>query len=113
MSNDARYPIAIQIRLALRAGWTPKEVEEIRRDIFDNDQKLAWLLRLVREAAEETGRVSDGTWNSAAEAGWTTSQLAEAFANVAFATMVDAFARFAEPEFDVPEQASAENVRTE
>jgi hypothetical protein len=112
VSNDARYPIAIQIRLALRAGWTPKEVEKIRSDVFDSDRKLTSLLRLVRQAAAETGRVGDDTWNAAAEAGWTTMQLAEAFANVAFATMVDAFARFAEPLFDVPEQPSAENVRT-
>jgi alkylhydroperoxidase/carboxymuconolactone decarboxylase family protein YurZ len=113
VANDARYPIAIQIRLALRAGWTPKEVDEIRRDAFDADAKLASLLHVAREAAEETGHVSDETWNAATEAGWTTAQLSEAYANVAFATVVDAFARFAEPEFDVPEDRSGEHVAAE
>jgi alkylhydroperoxidase/carboxymuconolactone decarboxylase family protein YurZ len=110
VANDARYPIAIQIRLALRAGWTPAEVEDIRRDDFDSDPRLATLLRFVRQAATDTGRVGDEMWSAAKEAGWTSAQLAEAYANVAFATMVDAFARFAEPEFDVPEDRSGENA---
>ena len=107
LANDARYPLAIQRRLALRAGWTSTEVEAMCADVFDSDPKLTSLLRLAHQAATEMGRIDDATWNSAAATGWTSAQLAETFANVAFATMVDAFARFAEPAFDIPDKIAS------
>jgi alkylhydroperoxidase/carboxymuconolactone decarboxylase family protein YurZ len=104
VANSARYPIAIQVRLALRAGWTSAEIDAMCADAYRSDSKLAALLQVVRQTVSHIGRVDDAIWNSAVAAGWATEELCEAFANVALATMVDAFARFAEPELDVPER---------
>jgi alkylhydroperoxidase family enzyme len=102
-SNGSDYHIAIQVLLARRAGWAPTQISAMRDDTFDSDPRLVRLFDVVRQATHNIGRVDETTWNAAVAAGWTDTQLAEAFANITLSTMVDAFARFAETPFDVPD----------
>jgi alkylhydroperoxidase/carboxymuconolactone decarboxylase family protein YurZ len=102
-SNGSDYHIAIQVLLARRAGWTPTEISAMRDDTFDSDPRLARLFDVVRQATHNVGRVDEATWNAAVAAGWTDTQLAESFASITLATIVDAFARFAETPIDMPD----------
>ena len=96
---DAQYAPAINGRIAARAGWTPVEIDALRRG-ESSDARLDALLGLAREAAAKVGRVTDATWAAAVDAGWTERELAEAFVMVALVTFVDGFASFARVDLD-------------
>jgi catechol 2,3-dioxygenase-like lactoylglutathione lyase family enzyme len=55
---------------------------------------------VARQGARNRGHVDEATWQTARAAGWTTAELAEAFAFVGLAQYVDAFVAFARTEPD-------------
>jgi hypothetical protein len=63
---------------------------------------LAALLAVVREAAGNVGDVSDVTWKTALEAGWSDRQLTEAFAYLAVNLFTNYFNHYARTDLDVP-----------
>ena len=66
------------------------------------EDKLDALTGLVREAAANSGRVSDTTWHEAVGHGWGDKQLAEAFAYLGLTVFTSYFLNYAATELDVP-----------
>jgi len=101
-ADASRYAIAIISMLAARSGWRPDQVEALLAGQDVGDQKLDALTRVVREAAANSGRVSDTTWEAAAGHGWDDEQLAEAFAYLGLTVFTSYFLNYAATELDVP-----------
>jgi len=57
---------------------------------------------VVREAAANSGHVSDATWAAAAGRGWNDEQLAEAFAYLGLTVFTAYFLNYAATELDLP-----------
>ncbi len=100
--NGCDYCQAAHTRSGRRAGFSTEETIAIRADRITFDDRLAALTALVREAARNTGSVSADTWNGAHDAGWTSEELAEAFAHLMANLFTNYFNHFAETELDVP-----------
>jgi alkylhydroperoxidase family enzyme len=96
------YSQAISAMLFKRSGATDEEVTATVSGAFVADEKLGALLAVTREAAAHAGRVADTTWSDALEAGWTDTQLTEAFVCIALTAFVGSFVRYAGTELDVP-----------
>jgi hypothetical protein len=96
------YSVAINAILMRRAGWTDKDVIAVRSGRFAAHPTLASLLAVVREAAVHDGTVDDAVWAEAIAAGWTVSQLVEAFVCIGLTLFVDHFVAFAQTTVDVP-----------
>jgi alkylhydroperoxidase family enzyme len=95
------YSQAIATQLALGAGMGAQETVAVRAGHVD-DARTAALLAVIREAAGNTGVVSNATWDAATAAGWSDEQLIEAFVYLALTVFVDYFTNFARTELDVP-----------
>jgi hypothetical protein len=95
------YLVAITSRLAQMAGWADGEVAALRAGNIVGDNKIDTLTRLIREAAVDSGNVTDTTWNDAQSAGWTDEQLAEAFAYLGLTVFTAYFLNYARTEVDV------------
>ena len=85
------------------AGLSVDQTLAIRGNTIDFDHKLAAIAAVVREAAANTGTVSEVTWKKALEAGWTEQELAEAFAHLAANLFTNYFNHYAETDLDLPE----------
>ena len=70
------YMILIASRLARMNGWTEEQVTALRTGTSTNDAKIDGLAGLVREAAANSGNVTDATWKATQQAGWSNEQLA-------------------------------------
>ena len=97
----SEYVVAITSRLAHMTGWTDSEVAALRAGEAVGDDKIDTLTRLVREAAADSGNVTDATWNAARGAGCTDEQLAEAFAYLGLTVFTAYFLNYARTEIDV------------
>lgn len=100
------YSQRINSRTAQQAGWTSEETLAIRAGTA-LEPRLDALLAVVQEATVDVGRVQDTTWASAKAAGWSDTELVEAFTLVVLVIFVDYFAHFVELELDVPPLAAA------
>jgi hypothetical protein len=100
VGND--YVIAITGRLASLAGWTDEQVAALRAGTATGDANVDAIAELVREAAANSGMVSDTTWGKAVEAGWTDEQLTEAFAYLGLTVFTAYFLNYAQTDLDVP-----------
>jgi len=76
------YMIRIASRLADMNGWVEEQVAALRKGIPTSDVRIDALTGLVREAAANSGNVTDVTWKAAQQAGWSDEQLTDAFAYV-------------------------------
>jgi hypothetical protein len=56
---------------------------------------------VVREAATRSGQVGDATWQRAKECGWSSEQLAEAFAFLALTVFTAYFLNYAQTPMDL------------
>jgi hypothetical protein len=101
-ADTSAYALAIISMLALRSGWRPDQVEALLAGRDTSDGKLDALAGVVREAAANSGRVSDATWEAAAGQGWDGEQLAEAFAYLGLTVFTSYFLNYAATELDVP-----------
>lgn len=84
------------------AGLDGDQMIAIRRGEPSGDEKLDALLAVAREAAGKVGDVSDKTWQSALDAGWTTVELTELFAHIAANLYTNFFNHYARTRLDVP-----------
>ena len=76
------YMIRIASRLAHMNGWTEEQVTALRTGTPTSDAKIDVLTGMVREAASNSGNVTEATWKAAQQAGWNDEQLTDAFAYV-------------------------------
>lgn len=95
------YVVAITSRLAHMTGWADTDVAALRAGNSVGDNKIDTLTRLVREAAADSGNVTDTTWNDAQSAGWNDEQLAEAFAYLGLTVFTAYFLNYAQTDIDV------------
>lgn len=101
-ADASPYALAIISALALRSGWQPDQVAALLAGQDTGEDKLDALTGVVREAAANSGRVSDATWKAAAGLGWDDTQLAEAFAYLGLTVFTSYFLNYAATELDVP-----------
>jgi hypothetical protein len=98
----SEYALAIITLLAQRSGWQPGQIAALRSGAKVGERRADALIAVVREAAANSGRVSDPTWDDAVAAGCTDNNLAEAFAYLGLAVFTAYFLNYADTELDVP-----------
>jgi hypothetical protein len=101
-ADSSPYALAMISALALRSGWRPDQVQALLAGQNTGEGKLDALAAVIREAAADSGRVSDATWNHAAGQGWGDGQLAEAFAYLGLTVFTSYFLSYAATELDMP-----------
>ena len=100
--SGSAYAQAVNSFLADRAGWSQAEVLALREGRPLGEDKTDALVGVVREAATWSGQVGDATWRRAAECGWSSEQLAEAFAFLALTVFTAYFLNYAQTPMDLP-----------
>jgi hypothetical protein len=98
VGND--YMISIAGRLAQMSGWTEDQVLALRTGSPTGDVKINLLTNLVREAAANSGNVTEVTWKAAQGAGWSDEQLADAFAYLGLTVFTGYFLNYAQTDAD-------------
>jgi alkylhydroperoxidase family enzyme len=101
-ADGSQYAQAIISILALRSGWRPEQVNAVLAGHDLGEEKTDTLIGVVREAAANSGRVSDPAWASATSSGWSSEQLAEAFAYLGLTVFTSYFLNYAGTELDIP-----------
>ena len=99
VGND--YMIGVASRLARVSGWTEAQIAALRQGITTGDTKIDALASVVREAAANSGNVTDATWKAAQESGWSDAQLTEAFAYLGLTVFTGYFLNYAQTDPDV------------
>jgi hypothetical protein len=99
VGND--YMLRIASRLALMNGWADEQVASLRTGASTSDAMIDALTLLVRQAAANSGNVSDATWTAAQQAGWSDEQLTEAFMYVGATVFTGYFLNYAQTDTDV------------
>ena len=100
--DRSEYALAIISMLALRSGWQPDQVEALRTGQDLGEEPADALIGVVREAAANSGHVSDRAWARAAASGWSSEQLTEAFAYLGLTVFTSYFLNYAETALDIP-----------
>jgi hypothetical protein len=95
------YMIRIASRLAHMNGWTEEQVTALTTGTPTNDAKIDVLTGLVREAAANSGNVTDVAWKAAQQASWSDEQLADAFAYLGATVFTGYFLNYAQTDLDV------------
>lgn len=101
--SHSPYAEALTSFLAARSGWSPSEVRSVRDSHRLGDDKTDALIEVVREAAGRAGRVSDATWQRAADRGWTSEELTEAFGYLVLTVFTAYFLNYAQTPVDLPD----------
>ena len=99
VGND--YMIGIASRFARMNGWTEAQIVALRTGATTGDAKIDALTRVVREAAANSGNVTDVTWQAAQQGGWSDEQLAEAFAYLGLTMFTGYFLNYAQTDRDI------------
>lgn len=99
IGND--YMLGIASRFARMSGWSEEQIAAIRKGASTNDAKVDVLTSVVREAAANSGYVTDATWKAAQQAGWSDQQLTEAFAFLGLTVFTGYFLNFAQTDTEV------------
>lgn len=108
--NGCEYCQAAHTLGGEAAGLTREQTLAIRRGTVDFDPKLAALLALVREEAEQRGRIRDETWQAALDAGWTDAELAETHVHVVANVFTNWFNQLVGTELDLPAAPSLDET---
>ena len=95
------YMIGIASRFARMNGWTDAQIAALRDGATTGDSRIDTLTRVVREAAANSGNVTDATWQAARQGGWSDEQLAEAFAHLGLTMFTGYFLNYAQTDPDV------------
>jgi alkylhydroperoxidase family enzyme len=105
--SQSGYGLAVTSSLALRSGWSQSGVQSLRDGHPLGDDMIDSLVGVVREAAGRAGQVSDATWQRAADCGWSSEQLAEAFVYLALTVFTAYFLNYAQTPVDLPASPAA------
>ena len=95
------YMIRIASRLAQMNGWTEEQVTALTTGTATSDAKIDVLAGLVRQAAANSGNVTDDAWKAAQQGGWSDEQLSDAFAYLGATVFTAYFLNFAKTDLDV------------
>ena len=95
------YMTRIASRLAQMNGWAEEQVAALATGTSTNDAKIDGLAGLVREAAANSGNVTDATWKAAQQAGRSNEQLADAFAYPGATVFTGYFLNYAQTDLDL------------
>jgi len=98
---DNPYMLRVAGRLAQMNGWTEGEVTALQAGAATGDGKIGALAGLVREAAGNSGNVADAAWNATQRAGWSDTQLADAFGDIGATVFTGYFLNYAQTDLDV------------
>jgi len=98
VGND--YMIDIASRFARMNGWTEVQIAALRMGTTTGDTKIDALTSVIREAAANSGNVTDVTWEAAQQSGWSDAQLADAFAQLGLTVFTGYFLNYARTEKD-------------
>ncbi len=98
VGND--YMIDIASRFARMNGWTEVQIAALRMGTTTGDTKIDALTSVIREAAANSGKVTDVTWEAAQQSGWSDAQLADAFAQLGLTVFTGYFLNYARTEKD-------------
>lgn len=101
--NACDYCQAAYTGAAKAQGFSSDETIQIRRGEVGDDPKLTALLTVARELAEHKGEVSDATWKTALDAGWSDVELLDAYADVVRTVLTNWFNHLVGTELDLPE----------
>jgi Carboxymuconolactone decarboxylase family len=99
VGND--YMIGIASRFARMNGWTEAQITALRTGATTGDTKMDALTRVIREAAGNSGKVTDVTWKAARQTSWNDEQLAEAFAYLGLTVFTGYFLNYAQTDVDI------------
>jgi len=99
VGND--YMIGIASRFARMNGWTEEQIAALRDGTTTGHPRIDALTSVVREAAADSGSVTDVTWKAAQQSGWSDAQLAEAFAYLGMTVFTGYFLNYAQTDADV------------
>jgi len=106
--SHSAYAQAITSFLAARAGWSQAEILALRDGRPLGEDKTDAMVGVVREAAARSGQVSDAAWQRAAGCGWSSEQIAEAFAFLALTVFTAYFLNYAQTPMDLPAGPAAD-----
>jgi hypothetical protein len=95
------YMIAIASRFAGISGWSDAQIAALQEGTTTGEIKIDALIRVIREAAANSGSVTDGAWKAAQQAGWSDTQLTEAFAYLGLTIFTGYFLNYAQTGPDV------------
>lgn len=101
-ANHCSYCQAAHTMAGQAAGLSQDDTVAVRRGDTAFDPKLGALGAVAREAADNVGDVSQATWQAALDAGWTDTELADAFAAIAYNLATTYFTHYAGTELDLP-----------
>ncbi len=101
-ANSCTYCQSAYTMTSKMAGFDEDQTIEIRGGRASFDEKLETLLTLVREVAENKGHVSDATWKTARDAGWSDEEILDGFADAMRAMYTNYFNHLTEVELDLP-----------
>lgn len=106
VADGSQYALAVISMLALRSGWHPEQVDALTAGQDLGEEKTDALIALTREAASDSGRVSDAAWARAISSGWNDEHLAEAFAYLGLTIFTSYFLNYAATALDIPPATS-------
>lgn len=99
--NDCDYCQAAYTGAATKAGFSVAETIGIRRGTLPDHPKLEALLHLSRQIADNRGHVDDSVWVGAEEAGWSTEEIFDAYADVVRTILTNYFNHMVGTELDL------------
>ena len=99
VGND--YMMGIASRFAGMNGWTETQIVALRTGTTTGDARIDALTLVVREAAANSGNVTDATWKAAQQASWSDEHLTEAFAFLGLTMFTGYFLNYAQTDADI------------
>ena len=99
VGND--YMMGVASRFAGMNGWTDAQITALRTGTTTGDAKMDALTHVAREAAANSGNVTDATWKAAQQAGWSDEHLTEAFAFLGLTMFTGYFLNYAQTDTDI------------
>jgi alkylhydroperoxidase family enzyme len=100
LGND--YALAVTSMLARRGGIDEEHLTKLVTGSDTGDERTDTLLAVTREAARHAGSVPDEIWQRARDRGWSSEQLAEAFAPMGLIAYTTWFMNYAQAKTDLP-----------
>lgn len=100
--NGCEYCQASHTIAARKAGLTEDQIIALRAGEVGFDDRLATITEVARAAAADTGYVPEPVWQAALDAGWSDTELTEAFAYIAANIFTNYFNHYAHTELDIP-----------
>jgi len=100
--NDCAYCQAAYTGAAKREGFSAEQALAIRRGALADAPALSALLAVAREIADRRGHVDEATWQSALDAGWSSAELLDAYAEVVRTVLTNWLNHLNGTELDLP-----------